>query len=634
MTLTPTLSAGLDYGEVSERIDWLYQLHQPSEPTRTRTRQIMDGGTEAIAALLGDQMADTNDLVPVPPLMHSGLTKLGQKIGGSIPDLKIDPYGYKDSGRARKASEQRERIVDSYDRACRLDMQLSQIGRWLPGYGYGVWIVRDKRTAGGDRIPYAELRDPYEVYPGPWGVDSQPVEMATKMLVGADELIRLYPEHETQIRAALTDPAKRARSTNRLYGANRPRIKPGSRPAGASRAILLPSGAEWRGPGDGYTLAEYWNEQGTWVICPELEIQLAYIPNPITRPRFVVARRFSFNRLTGHYDHIVGLMATMARIQILEYLHLEENVFGEVNIFGESLEGDTYHSGRGGFNRFEQNARVEKLTTNLPYQLFQGVDRMERLMRVGVTYPVTDDAQHPGGGWATGKGLTELQSQVDSEVREYHKILKHAIEELDAVRLEWDETRNAGTRRTVFGFHRDAAYSETFDPSVIQKRYLTRRNYGVMAGWDEPTKIVTGLQLMQAEVIDHQTMQENLDGLENITQVNERIKARKAEDTLWDKLNAKAMQADPMDPSSETRATLALVETVLNPSKFSETLVKYYTEAPPQPSPEQQQMMGAQPPGGPLGFEMPPDGDVTTILSRLEQGGGVAGGAQTVGRMR
>ena len=34
-----------------------------------------------------------------------------------------------------------------------------------------------------------------------------------------------------------------------------------------------------------------------------------------------------------------------------------------------------------------------------------------------------------------------------------------------------------------------------------------------MAGYDEPQKIVTGLQLLQAGIIDTQTLQENLDGL-------------------------------------------------------------------------------------------------------------------------
>ena len=59
--------------------------------------------------------------------------------------------------------------------------------------------------------------------------------------------------------------------------------------------------------------------------------------------------------------------------------------------------------------------------------------------------------------------------------------------------------------------------------------YKTRRVYGAMAGYDEPQKIVTGLQLLQAGIIDKQTLQENLDGLDNLVRVNDRITKEKAE---------------------------------------------------------------------------------------------------------
>ena len=36
-----------------------------------------------------------------------------------------------------------------------------------------------------------------------------------------------------------------------------------------------------------------------------------------------------------------------------------------------------------------------------------------------------------------------------------------------------------------------------------------------MAGWDEPNKIIGGLNLLSARIIDRDTMRENIDGLEN-----------------------------------------------------------------------------------------------------------------------
>lgn len=603
--------SGLGVEEVLARIDWLKTIHDPQLTPRTRVRQILDGGADGIKALLGDAVAEVNDMVPIPPLLQTGLKRLGQKIGGAVPDLRVDPQGYKDSERAKLHAEKRERIVHSYDQACRLELQLPQVGRWLPGYGYVMWVIRDKRR-GDVRWPHAELRDPYTVFPGPWNMDQQPAEVAVVQKVPLRELFRLYPDHRGVIEAAILQ--------------KRPRTKGG--------AILLtqPSGQSWGNQADdGYEVGEYWNSRGTWITLPELGLSLDFVPNPLwPEQRYVIAKRFAFNRLVGHYDHLIGLMSTMARIQILEYIHLEDNVFAPTNIFGQSLEGDVYRQGRNAVNRFEAgtNARVERPTTNLPYQLFQGIDRIERELRYGASYPVTDDAQSPSS-WTTGQGLTALRQDVDLEVKEYRTILKYAVQDLDARRLAWDEARNSGHRRTIGGFRRDASYTESYDPSEIGGRYETRRVFGVMAGWDEPSKIVAGLQLYQAEAIDMQTFQENLDGLEGISKVNERIRGRKAEETAWGMLQQAAAQPNPMDPTEMPRARLAIVEILGDPAKFTEVLTKFYTEKPPEPSPEEMGMMGQQMPG----MEMPPDGDITTILSRLEGTGPAAGGVQTVGRV-
>ena len=83
--------------------------------------------------------------------------------------------------------------------------------------------------------------------------------------------------------------------------------------------------------------------------------------------------------------------------------------------------------------------------------------------------------------------------------------------------------------------------------------YKTRRVYGVMAGFDEPTKIVSGLQLLQAGIIDKETLQENMDGLDNVQKINDRILKDEAERTLFETLKVQASQGDP-------KATMALVQ--------------------------------------------------------------------------
>ena len=146
----------------------------------------------------------------------------------------------------------------------------------------------------------------------------------------------------------------------------------------------------------------------------------------------------------------------------------------------------------------------------------------------------------------------------------------------------------------------------------------------MMATWDDNSKIVAGLQLLQGQIIDRLTMQENLHGLDDVAQVNDRIAKDRAEEDMYVALQQLAAQNDP-------RALATLVEISEEPTKRSEILRKFFTPQEPEMSPEEQQMMGGMGMGGEgLIPEAPPD--VQTVLSQMEQGGGIQGGVQTVGR--
>ena len=147
--------------QLTHAITNLHFDNQNSYSTRGRIRAIMNGGPDGIQALLGDNLKGFQDWqVPVPNLMMSGLEHLSQKIG-RIPNLKVDVPNGKDSDRARQKAEKIGRIVNAYDEVQKLDLQMPQVGRWLPGYGFAVWVIREKKDTNGTPYPCAELRDPY-----------------------------------------------------------------------------------------------------------------------------------------------------------------------------------------------------------------------------------------------------------------------------------------------------------------------------------------------------------------------------------------------------------------------------------------------------------------------------------------
>jgi hypothetical protein len=287
---------------------------------------------------------------------------------------------------------------------------------------------------------------------------------------------------------------------------------------------------------------------------------------------------------------VIGLMAMMAKINIMSAIAMEDSVFTETNISGE-LESGQYRKGRFAINYLAPGTQVSKPQNNIPYQLFQQVDRLERQLRMVGGYPVTDDSQSPNS-FVTGAGLNELNSTMSLMINEYREIIRHGLQKMDEKRLELDTLLAIQipelSKKPIQGFYGGTAFAENYSPlNDIGGDYRTRRIYGVMAGFDEPQKIVTGLQLLQAGVIDVETLQDNIDGLENIAKVQERIRKNKAENVLFESVLARSAEGDPA-------ATMAVIAIYEYPAEMTEILRMFYTPQEPQMSPEEEAMIQQQ----------------------------------------
>jgi hypothetical protein len=568
-------------------------MNQDAAIDRSRIRDILNGGQNGVKALLGEKSGLEFAELPAPNLMLSALDRFAQKLGRT-PDLKIDVFNEKDSERSKKKAEKLERIVHALDKNQKLHLQLPQVGRWMPGYGFAVWVIGYEEI-NGEPYPCAKLRDPFKCYPGYFGNDQQPEELAIIQQVPHEVLAKQYPSAKSIIYD--TEDAQQS----------------------ALGMVYTERSESWaNSSGQGKVVVEYMDKEGTYVFLPENKKIIDFMPNPLkSGPCFVVAKRFSFDQMQSQFHHIIGLMANMAKINILGTIAMEDAVFTETNIIGE-IESGKYRKGRFAVNYLTPGSQVQKPVNNLPYQLFQQVDRLERHLRLGSAYPVSDDGQSPNS-FVTGRGLEELGQSASMHVREYQSVISDALQEVDAKRLEYDVALFGKKRKPIAGYLKGTAFKESYTPETdIAEMYTTRRVYGVMAGFDEPQKVITGLQLKQQGIIDTQTLQENLDGLENITAIQQRINAEKAETVLFESLMAQAAEGNP-------QATMAAIEIRKNPHKMSEILDKYYTAQGEEPTPEELAMMGMGGPQMPMG----PGGGlpgIDQVLGTLGQQGGPPGG--------
>lgn len=569
------------------------KLVQERQVQKARIKAILNGGADGIKALLGNTMETSDaDLLPAPNMLQSGIDRLAQKVSG-VPQVRVDVPNDNDSTRSKMRAEKLERIVTTYDDKQNLISQLQQAARWLPGYGFCAWVISTKRDTNGFIYPSAELRDPYDTFPGNFGPDQQPRELAVLRRIPRYKLAQIYPEFAKEI-LKQDDDAEDAQTDT------------------ATPFLSYENNREqgWEdNTYSGVRVIEYYDMGGTYVVFPERNMILDFIPNVLSTPPFVFMKRVSFDQLKGQYDHVIGLMAMMAKINIMSAIAMEDSVFTETNISGE-IESGQYRKGRFAVNYLAPGTQVSKPMNNIPYQLFQQVDRLERQLRMVGGYPVTDDSQSPNS-FVTGAGLSELNSTMSLMISEYRDIIKLGLQAMDQKRLELDVVLSYTqgiTKKPMAGFLNGSAFAENYFPLAdIGGDFKTRRIYGVMAGFDEPQKIVTGLQLLQAGVIDVETLQDNIDGLENIAKVQERIRKNKAEQVLFDSILARSAQGDP----AATMAAIAIYE---YPSAITDILKQFYTPQEPQMSPEeeamiqqqmaQQQMMGAGMPGVAQAFGM------------------------------
>lgn len=587
----------LDYSDVAERVDELRRENEEVRADQWRVRTVMEGGAAALRELTGTDKLGSD--LPVAHLMDSGLLRLATKIG-KLPTPKVDPRHDRDNESERKRTARTARIVMGYDRHDRAELQAAQLGRWTPGYGFGVWVLRERKDANGYPYPSTQLRNPIDCYPAAWGPDQQPHDMAVARRVPVRQLIRTYPEH----RGAFEEMAKE-----------------GSR--FASILALNPMGrTTWDANRNGVVLVEYYHRSGTYVTVPGLGQLIDFVPNPLrSGPAFVAVKRIAFDRLMSHYQHVFGIMGTMAKYVVLGLIAAEEGTFRETNIVGEVLSNaGQYKRGRQAVNKLAPGSQVEKPTMDASVvAVFQQIDRLERHFRVAAGYSVIDDAQSPNS-FVTGQGVDRLQQSGDLMAQEYQMVMRLGFEERDAKLLEWDERLYPTREKPLVVNVKDRTVEETYRPTKdIKGRWRTRRAYGVLSGFDEAQTIVGGLQLLQGRIIDRITFQQRLDGLEDLELVNARITEDEAQQQLLGLLSGRAGAGDPA-------ATQALVELVLRPSKRDDILRKFFTPEEPQLSAAEQQFLNPQP-------AAMPDDTVTTLLSRLEAGGGVDSGAQTVGRI-
>ena len=568
-------------------------------------RDIMNGSSKGLARLTGKSGIDPAQ-VPAPNLIHSGLRRLGQKLGRR-PDLRIDPPLHVDSETARRNAEKRHRILDAHDKANRLRWQLKQNGVWLAGYGYTVWTITE-HTVGGVPYVHYELQDPYLCYPGdapPW---DQPQDCAFVRRLPARTIADRYPDYAKELLGGnrwgggvLLEPSSYGTPTT--WGS-------------AGPTAHNPSGA-------GVEIVEYYDADGYWCCVPDRNLILEHYPNPLrSGPAFVVMRDFSFDEPQGQYDQALGIQYGLIRLNVLALHAAEDAVYKETIIEGH-LNGP-YRRGRFAHNVVPPGTNVYKLNNTLDFAVFQQAQRLEQQFRTQVGYSQLDDSQNPANMAATGVGLDRLAAGVDLEVRQRLDVIELGCQLLDFKVLEWEERCYGDEPRPLPDAVGMGRWAEKYRPATdIRGAYQTRRTYGALAGLDDAQRIVAILQLLQARLISAQFAREQLDSLDNLTRIEEQLIAEQSQEFLFSLVTS----GQPIDP----RVPMLFME-LLPEGDIKQVFRKFFSPEEPEMSEEEmlmaQGMLPGQAPAPAALPAVPPDPN--SVMARLSSQGSPVLSSQTV----
>jgi hypothetical protein len=593
------------FDEVRHRVDDLTSAYGDDRIERDRIRQILRGGADGLKALLGQDLQVEAADIPAVNLMASSLEIFAAKVG-RYPHPKASPPWDRDSQRARDHADKIRQIVTGYDQQQRIHLAIKKAARRVGAYAYAPFVITDRRGSDGRRYPIGAPKDPHDCYLGQWSeIDQQPVDMAVIRKVSIQTLEWHYGEQVEKLRKSRRDrKIRESRGSVVLdYGGSKDR----------------------QDDPDLVDYVEYHNNVGSYSYIEGYDGFLEFIPNPLESGARFVVPYFPFvdDRPRPRFVHVLGLMAAQAKLNTLQIVAAKDAVFRETNVIGQMTSGTKYEFGRRKFNTFAPGTQIERPSHHVDPSFFTAIDRTERQIRVQLGYPVSEDGISPMS-YTTGAGVRELGGGPNLAVSDTQEIFSFCLELLDAKRLEWDEKVHNRESGLIEIDIRGKSYSTRYIPgNDIRGYYRTRRPYPALSfTFDDPTTIVTGLQLLQQGVIDLATFRQAIDGLESVEHIDQRVNRDRAVETLYAALGQLIAQGDP-------RAGAVLARIINDPDSLDEEVARFFTPDEPAMTADEQALVAAGNGQGPPGTA-----PITTILSRLELGGGAEGGVQTVGSNR
>src|SRR6266516_1365754 len=333
---------------------------------------------------------------------------------------------------------------------------------------------------------------------------------------------------------------------------------------------------------DQVVMARYHGPGEVSLFLPDQGVALTrmVLPDSLKRPTLLMAMRPGVSP-----EELLGLLLGQARLTALVLTYAERQVHAPM-----ALDEDSQmRYGADAVIRVPRGGVMpQKVTIQMPADVWRELDKYERELMKGSRRPASRDGTSPVS-YATGKGIQQLESSIDSQLRTDQTIMSALLEDVLGTAYAMDEAMYGGREQTI------GTTPETYVPAAdIAGRYRAKATYGLLAGVNPSYAMVTLAQMNQAQFASRRTAMENLPTIPELSKELDRIREEQGEDAV----RTFVMQA----AAAGDQTALQMAMQMAPDSAWTRVVAKMQQQAQAQ----QQQAPAAGEAGMPLGTGGPP----------------------------
>jgi hypothetical protein len=414
-----------------------------------------------------------------------------------IPTLRVIPG--RTTEKAKRQASKMERVGASYLDACQQDVLINTTLLDLLGFGFASWVIWPDVD---QRLPLIEKRDPRTCYPEP---GHRPGEAVRRCMFARDVFFSQLPHHYQVILADFFEQNRSQWDFNTTVTL----VEYYDEEELVVAALYEPESGYY-GPSVGYTPVELERLSHGLKTCP-----------------VVVGSRFSLDgEFRGQFDQVISVMEAHVRLFGMLMDYADQAVYSDIWV--RDLIGEMPFGG-GAYIELGPNGAIGRVPPAV--SSLNVSDDLQRLIdgiHMGARWP----KQRPGEvdqAIASAKFVEATTGVMNTAIKTLHTIMRRMLEQSLRIAYQVDVKHFPG-RKTASGILRNQEFLEEYDTADIDPKYRIRVEYGLGLGRDPAQSAVLHIQYAQAGFISQELVQENIDGVHDVSRERARIDVEKFRD--------------------------------------------------------------------------------------------------------